>query len=111
MRKCPNCHQPWGYDSLAEQINDVLPWDTVDLYDKGRVVNFDGLSVEIVEESADNPYNSYGTREEVDIFIIVKVDDRLFKKEGTRDSYGGTEWGLCREVKPTPRTITVYDYA
>ncbi|OKI54555.1 hypothetical protein A6A27_32020 [Micromonospora sp. CB01531] len=68
--------------------------------------------IEMVARPKEGEYDSYGEGVAEDVFMVVKLGDKHFRKNGWRSSYGGTDWdGECREVKPQPRTITVYDYA
>lgn len=43
-------------------------------------------------------------------WMIFKVGDQLFRKDGYYSSYGGYDWdGTFQEVIATPKTITVYE--
>lgn len=45
-----------------------------------------------------------------DVWIVIKVEGRHFKKTGYHESHSGTYWdGSVTEVRPTQKTITVYD--
>lgn len=111
MEICPTCGQ--STDGLtAETVNRLVDWDDWDYSSKGDSNHYQGLGlVELMVEPQDKTYDSYGGVAEEDIFVVVKVQDRLFKKEGYRDSYSSIQWnGDCREVKAEPKTITVFDY-
>lgn len=108
---CPTCGQ--STDGLsADIVNKLVDWDDFDYAPEGYSAFYEGVgTVEMEVGPKSKNYDSYGTVLEEDIFIVVKVADRLFKKEGTRSSYGSLYWdGDCREVAATPRTVTVFDY-
>jgi hypothetical protein len=45
-----------------------------------------------------------------DVWIVIKVEGRHFRKTGYRQSHDGTYWdGAVTEVRPKQQTITVYD--
>jgi hypothetical protein len=49
---------------------------------------------------------------EGDIWVVVEIDGRFFKKTGYHQSHDGTYWdGSVSEVKPQQKTITVYERA
>lgn len=111
MTTCPTCNP----DDLASLVDKHVDWDDeVYFLGKGAVMYFDldALgAVEIVVDVPGSTYDSYGGIVEEDVFVVVKVQDRLFKKEGCRDSYGSVKFvGDCREVKGQPKTVTVFDY-
>lgn len=111
MDNCPTCGQL--VDGLSAGVVDKLVnWDDWDYSSVGDSEDYNGLGVvELLVEPKSKDYDSYGGIAEEDVFIVVKVEGRLFKKEGYRNSYGTLDWnGSCREVKSEPRTITVYDY-
>ena len=108
---CPTCGQSTDTIS-AEIVNKLVDWDDYDYAVKGDSTHYDGLGfVELTVEPKGKDYDSYGGILEEDVFVVVRIDDRLFKKEGTRSSYGSLYWdGECREVKAEPRIVTVFDY-
>lgn len=107
---CPTCNHE--LDDLATKLNVADRWWTIEDLLKGSKYTIDGVGeVEMVVPPAPAEYDSYGETFSEQIFMVIKVGDRHFKKEGFRSSYGGTSWyGPCREVHPEPKTVTVYDY-
>lgn len=55
--------------------------------------------------------DSYGGEGQGDErWVVIRFGDRYFRKDGYYASYDGTTWdGDFREVKPTQKTITVYE--
>jgi HNH endonuclease len=44
------------------------------------------------------------------IWLVIEIEDRYFKKTGYHQSHDGTYWdGSVTEVRPTQKTITVYN--
>lgn len=45
-----------------------------------------------------------------DIYVVVKVGDQFFQKDGFYASHYGSDWdGEVTEVRPVEKTITVYE--
>lgn len=111
MPNCPTCGQET--DNLAPLLDHAADWyhlEDLQVGQKSRADDFDA-QVEMVRPPEPAEYDSYGETTSERIYMIVKVGDRFFKKEGWRSSYGGTDWdGECREVQPEPKTVVVYDY-
>lgn len=109
MPNCPTCSQPVGSD-IPATLNAFFDWDSAYWNGVGYgefIFHLDDLvEVTAVQEGS---VDSYGFVEDAEIFVVVKVGGRHFKKEGVIDSYSGREWrGPVREVFPKTRTITEY---
>lgn len=75
-------------------------------YEKERIP----WKMELVQESDDPQYDSYGS-EDTDLAKIfyVKDFDVYVKFVGNRSSYQGTEWYSLNEVTPKTKTIKYYE--
>jgi hypothetical protein len=48
--------------------------------------------------------------DKTDVWVVVEVSGRFFKKTGYRERYYSTEWdGILTEVSPVSKTVTVYE--
>lgn len=70
--------------------------------------------VEIVKVEEDIDYDSYGTVDSCDIYLILKFRGNLYKVTTDADSYG-TNWDEVslsdiKPVKKTEKTVVVYSY-
>jgi hypothetical protein len=47
---------------------------------------------------------------QTDVYVVLKVDYRYFRKNGYYASHDGTYWdGIFEEVKPHEKSVTVWD--
>lgn len=109
--ECPTCKQEIAEQTASLDVS--VPWWAIEDLEVGQTYWVDEITdfIEMVQKPAPGEFDSYGEGVAEDIFMILKVGDKLYKKDGYRSSYGGTEWdGDIREVKGVPRTITVFDY-
>lgn len=111
MPSCPTCGHN-GDGLTAGLVDRLVDWDAFDFKDPGDEVYDSGVD-EAIEVMAINKgeKDSYGYVVEAAAFVVVRIGDKHFKKEGVQSSYSGLQWnGACREVQGKPRTITVFDY-
>lgn len=111
---CPTCGW-FGYepDDVLRALK-AFDWDEFRWSPEGDTAYVRDLGVvTVVAAIQPQDYDSYGGSIEDEPFVVIRVPDgRLFKREAYRDSYSGLDWKTdIREVKPQPRTVTVYDYA
>jgi len=79
-------------------------WGEIKYEDKGTLV-IDGVTVPFV--TADE-FGGEGHGDEA--WVVIKVGNQLFRKEGYYASHYGYDWdGDVQEVKPVEKTITVYE--
>lgn len=44
------------------------------------------------------------------VYVVVRIGTQYFRKDGWYQSHYGTQWdGTCREVKPTEKTVLVWE--
>jgi hypothetical protein len=83
-----------GHFRLFEEFPTKVEFDVVGI---GEVEVFDYH----LSYSFENEYNA--------VWMVFKINDKLFKIHGAKDSYGGTDWG--RELKPvTEKKEVRYEY-
>ncbi len=111
---CRLCNSPVEANDDIEQLNRVS-WDSVEAVEVGSTWTspfaFTAVpTVKVVAKHLGPDYEDQG-REDESIWIVVEYNGKFFKKLGTVDSYGYREWdGYIREVRPTEKTITVYEF-
>lgn len=107
---CPTCDQGVP-DDILTTLRIQLDWDDLYFYGVGHtkwVFELDSdIEVTAVKERS---VDSYGYVNDDEIFVVVKVGDRHFKREGVHESYGNREWGRISEVTPNVKTVVTYDY-
>lgn len=63
------------------------------------------------ERSDINSYGEYEQDSTEEIYVILKIAGKFYKKLGTADSYGRATWdGKFREVVPVTKTVQVYEW-
>jgi hypothetical protein len=79
-------------------------WGEIKYEDKGTLwVEGVGVAFETIDE-----YGGEGKGD--DAWVVIKIGDQLFRKEGYYASHYGYEWdGDVEEVRPVEKTITVYE--
>lgn len=96
------------FDGDIEDESCLESWDELDwiLRDGTRetlTVNGEKYDLELVE--ADTGGEGHGEY----VFVVVKVGDQLFRKEGYYASHYGTDWdGDFEEVEAYEKTVTDY---
>lgn len=108
---CPTCGS--DTDDIATKLQIADRWWTIEDIPKNgtHFVRDADVTVKMVVPPELPEYDSYGETISQEIFMVVEVNGRFFKKEGRSDSYGGRDWnGPCREVKAEPKTVVVFDY-
>lgn len=82
-----------------------------DIYgDRVRVVTDTGSHKPVVVARATQETDSYGEAIEGEVYMVFTVDGQGYKVSGYADSYGSVDWdGPIREVKPTTKTIEVWE--
>lgn len=98
-----------SYDSDdVETAMERQSWHEVAGMDKGEpfALLLDGEAVLAVK--SDN--SKLGEGAGSDVWIVIEINGRFFKKSGYHESHYGTDWdGTLDEVKPREATVTVYD--
>jgi len=117
MTACPLCATDLPDDHpaiTADKLDRVIDWPSMVgdwTYKIGQAKTVDGLTFKVVKKELDTGFDSYGTRQEGVVFVVLEVDGKYFRKDGIGDSYADIEWnGHFRQVQPSPRTETVYDF-
>ena len=133
MKNCPWCASEVSEDNqvfVAQQIENAnLSWYQAENDDLrygmpiGRKLDIgNGLTAEVVAKKVaavatefETGYYDGGTTlpqgTEFKTFVVLKVGENFFKKEGTGDSYSDITWdGPVRPVKPSTKQITVYEF-
>lgn len=111
MSNCPTCRQSLNGSFTAATVDLLVDWDEFDYLAKGDYQYVPMLGDVVVMDIKTGEQDSYGYVIESEAYVVIKVGEQHFRKEGERSSYGGLEWnGECREVKGEPRTVTVYDF-
>lgn len=92
------CLESW--DELDWMLNSRYSRDV----NKTLTVNGQTYDLSIVE--SDTGGEGHGEY----VYVIIKVGEQLFKKEGAYFSHYGTDWdGPFVEVEPVEKTVTVYE--
>jgi hypothetical protein len=96
-------------DYTAEEVDTAFEngdgWGEAKWSSKGEVT----LRDETV--AYENVANYGGEGQGDDIWVVVKIGDQLFRKDGYYASHYGSDWdGYCREVKAKEETVTVYEW-
>ncbi|MFC6021530.1 hypothetical protein ACFP2T_35850 [Plantactinospora solaniradicis] len=117
MASCPICATALSDDHpglFAEEILTNAPWSSLDSsysYPEGSAFVVAGRDVKVLKRSMETAYDSYGSAQEGEGFIVLEVDGQLYRRDCDIDSYGDAEWrGNVRPVEATPRVVTEYDY-
>lgn len=109
MASCPTCGQ--SVDNDLPTALKLLDWD--DFVWKGAghseynltLRNF--IEVMAIKEA---DVDSYGYVNDEEVWVILKVGDKHFKREATESSYGGREWlSEIKEVQPKTVTKVVFE--
>ena len=92
---------------LNEAIERQGAWSEIGWMDKGEKFAIILDDQAVLVEKIDNSRLGEGA---TDIWVVIKIGDRLFKKTGYHRSHDGTYWdGSVTEVRARETTITVYD--
>jgi hypothetical protein len=96
-------------DYTAAEIDSAVTedglWDELD-YVKTAPVTLRGEDVQVKFVAGET--GGEGSAE--DIWLVIKVGDQYFRKEGWYYSHDASHWdGDLREVHPEEKTITVYE--
>src|SRR5688572_20208049 len=105
---CRTCGQELDTTDVAFKLNEKVAWYSLDSKPVGSFSSY-GTRVKLV---AANCYTTEEMgREDQEIWMVVEYEGKYYKKFGTADSYGERSWnGYVREVVPTEKTVTVYEF-
>lgn len=74
-------------------------------YKDGINIEIDGVWVPVTVVEADTGGEGHGEH----VFVVIKVGNQYFKKDGYYASHYGTDWdGSFAEVEPYEKTVTDY---
>lgn len=100
----------WEVERYSEysksNYTEVWSWDEADYaYGDGVTLNIDGEEVLLTVVEADTGGEGHGEY----VFVVIKVGDQYFRKEGYYASHYGTDWdGSFAEIEPFEKTVTDY---
>lgn len=92
---------------VGEAVDDRTGWSEVAYMDEDEpfALLIDGKTVLAVRRGRSEI-------REGDIWAVIEIDGRFFKKTGYHASHDGTYWdGSVTEVLPKQKTITIYERA
>lgn len=109
MANCPTCGQNVDND-LVNTLR-LLDWDDFIWHGAGHgewnLILGTDIEVAAIKEAE---VDSYGYVNDEDVWVIVKVGDKHFKRSAIESSYGGRSWEFeIKEVKPKTVTKVVFE--
>lgn len=92
---------------IEEAVNDWEGWGELKWQKDGAKETLT-LRGEVIEVEKIDDFGGEGQGDS--IWVVIKVGDQLFRKDGYYLSHYGTDWdGEVTEVKPVERTVTFYE--
>lgn len=95
----------WQVEEALDN-HEELSWSEIAWEDCDQeTLNIDGEEVKLSLVESDPGGEGHGEY----VFLVIKVGDQLFRKEGFYASHHGTDWdGDFSEVEPKEVTVTKY---
>lgn len=92
---------------VSEAVEDRIGWSDVAYMDKDEAfaLLLDGRAV--LAHRRDGSRMGVGA---TDVWVVVEIEGRHFRKTGYHQSHDGTYWdGSVTEVRPKEKLVTVYE--
>lgn len=92
---------------IANAVEDRIGWPEVAYMDKGEAfaLLLDGRAV--LAHREDSSKLGVGA---TDIWVVIEIEGRYYRKTGYHQSHDGTYWdGSVTEVRPKEKLVTVYE--
>jgi hypothetical protein len=114
---CESELEPGSVGALAVQLFDAVS-DRWYSFNEGDKVPFAGGVAEVVkvrdgwsDSDGDIDYSYTRQGQTFEAYVVFKVGEYFFRKEGTGDSYGEVSWdGNYGPVQMKSKTVTVYEF-
>ena len=92
---------------VGDAVDERIGWSEVAYMDEGEPM---ALLIDEKAVLAVRRGSSHLGVGATDIWVVIEIDGRYFKKTGYHQSHDGTYWdGAVTEVRPQEKTITVYE--
>lgn len=109
---CPTCDRDITDPDLvtAIRLDESAIWDTFYYKQEGYETSFFGLPGPVILVVKSVNFSESQGEDDRESFFIVEYQGKFYRKKGTVDSYGETDWsGTCKPVQAKMKTVRIFE--